>query len=119
MRSIAIVGAGQSGALLALALLKRDFEVTLVTDRTPDEVRVGPVMSSQCMFDSALQIERDLGLDRWEERCPRIDTMALTVAKTHSSNEIAVTTPLIGFAQSVDQRVKCADWVDEFTELGR
>ncbi|MCZ4584547.1 styrene monooxygenase/indole monooxygenase family protein [Rhodococcus opacus] len=118
MRSIAIVGAGQSGALLALALLKRDFEVTLVTDRTPDEVRVGPVMSSQCMFDSALQIERDLGLDRWEERCPRIDTMALTVAKTHSSNEIAVTTPLIGFAQSVDQRVKCADWVDEFTELG-
>jgi flavin reductase (DIM6/NTAB) family NADH-FMN oxidoreductase RutF len=118
MRSIAIVGAGQSGALLALALLKRDFEVTLVTDRTPDEVRVGPVMSSQCMFDSALQIERDLGLDRWEERCPRIDTMALTVAKTHGSNEIAVTTPLIGFAQSVDQRVKCADWVDEFTELG-
>ncbi|UOT07336.1 flavin reductase [Rhodococcus opacus] len=118
MRSIAIVGAGQSGALLALALLKRDFEVTLVTDRTPDEVRVGPVMSSQCMFDSALQIERDLGLDRWEERCPRIDTMALTVAKTHSNNEIAVTTPLIGFAQSVDQRVKCADWVDEFTELG-
>ncbi|PQP23852.1 styrene monooxygenase/indole monooxygenase family protein [Rhodococcus opacus] len=118
MRSIAIVGAGQSGALLALALLKRDFEVTLVTDRTPDEVRVGPVMSSQCMFDSALQVERDLGLDRWEERCPRIDTMALTVAKTHGSNEIAVTTPLIGFAQSVDQRVKCADWVDEFTELG-
>ncbi|MFV9453377.1 styrene monooxygenase/indole monooxygenase family protein [Rhodococcus sp. NM-2] len=118
MRSIAIVGAGQSGALLALALLERDFEVTLVTDRTPDEVRVGPVMSSQCMFDSALQIERDLGLDRWEERCPRIDTMALTVAKTHGSNEIAVTTPLIGFAQSVDQRVKCADWVDEFTELG-
>lgn len=22
------------------------------------------------------------------------------------------------FAQSVDQRVKCADWVDEFAELG-
>ncbi|QHE70792.1 flavin reductase [Rhodococcus sp. WAY2] len=118
MRSIAIVGAGQSGALLALALLTRDFRVTLVTDRTPDEVRIGPVMSSQCMFDSALQIERDLGLDRWEERCPHIDTMALTVSKTHDSNEITVTTPLIGFAQSVDQRVKCADWVDEFVELG-
>jgi len=118
MRSIAIVGAGQSGALLALALLKRDYQVTLVTDRTPDQVRIGPVMSSQCMFDSALQIERDLGLDHWEERCPRIDTMAVNVAKTHGSNEIAVTTPLVGFAQSVDQRVKCADWVDEFAELG-
>ncbi|RZL81385.1 MAG: flavin reductase [Rhodococcus sp. (in: high G+C Gram-positive bacteria)] len=118
MRSIAIVGAGQSGALLALALLKRDFQVTLVTDRTPEEVRVGPVMSSQCMFDSALQIERELGLDRWEEQCPRIDTMALNVAKTHGSNEIAVSTPLVGFAQSVDQRVKCAAWIDEFAALG-
>ena len=32
---IAIVGAGQSGALLALSLLRRNYTVTLVSDRTP------------------------------------------------------------------------------------
>ncbi|CAM5451977.1 FAD-binding oxidoreductase OS=Streptomyces alboniger OX=132473 GN=CP975_24240 PE=4 SV=1 [Streptomyces alboniger] len=70
MRSIAVIGAGQSGAQLALGLLDRGYDVTLVTDRGPDEVRHGRVMSSQCMFDTALRTERALGLDEWQRDCP-------------------------------------------------
>ncbi|MDZ5461671.1 FAD-binding oxidoreductase, partial [Azohydromonas lata] len=69
MRRIAIVGGGQAGLPLALGLLDKRYEVTVVTNRMPDDIRRGKVMSSQCMFDSALQIERELGLNPWESDC--------------------------------------------------
>lgn len=62
MRRIAIVGAGQSGLQLGLGLLDTGYDVTMITNRTADEIRQGKVMSSQCMFHTALQTERDLGL---------------------------------------------------------
>ena len=69
MSNVAIVGAGQAGTQLALGLLAAGCEVTLVSNRTPDEIATGPVLSSQCMFETALRIERDLhavGLTRAE-----------------------------------------------------
>jgi 2-polyprenyl-6-methoxyphenol hydroxylase-like FAD-dependent oxidoreductase len=69
MKRIAIIGAGQSGLQLGLALLNASYEVTLYSDRSAEEIRNGHVMSSQCMFDSALETERDLGLNYWEEEC--------------------------------------------------
>ena len=59
MRRIAIVGGGQAGLPLALGLLDKGYEVTVVTNREPDDIRRGKVMSSQCMFDASLQIERE------------------------------------------------------------
>jgi len=35
MRKIAIVGAGQSGLQLALGLLQKGYEVTVISNRTP------------------------------------------------------------------------------------
>ncbi|MCW4354676.1 flavin reductase [Hoyosella sp. YIM 151337] len=113
MRRVAIVGAGQSGALLALSLLRKNYEVTLMTDRTPEEVRSGPVMSSQCMFDSGLSIERELGADDWAESCPAIENVAIAV---HGRGRFGA--QLEYYAQSVDQRVKCSAWMDEFAAAG-
>ena len=58
VRKIAIVGAGQSGAQLALGLLGHGYQVTLVSDRDAGELLGGHVLSSQCMFETALQAER-------------------------------------------------------------
>ncbi|MFI6582868.1 styrene monooxygenase/indole monooxygenase family protein [Embleya sp. NPDC050493] len=118
MRSVAVIGAGQSGAQLALGLLGRDYDVTLVTDRGPDEVRHGPVMSSQCMFDTALRTERALGLDDWQEKCPRILGVSLSLAGADPSADVRWQAPLDAPAQSVDQRVKCAAWMERFEEAG-
>ena len=38
--SVAVVGAGPAGTTLALGLLGRGCEVTLVTDRTAEEIRI-------------------------------------------------------------------------------
>ncbi|WP_026058503.1 styrene monooxygenase/indole monooxygenase family protein [Streptomyces sp. SS] len=118
MRSIAVIGAGQAGAQLALGLLTENYAVTLVTDRGPDEVRSGPVMSSQCMFDTALRTERALGLDDWQQECPQIRGVSLTLAGDGPGAEVSWSAPLEEPAQSVDQRVKCAAWMERFERAG-
>ncbi|MEU1180150.1 styrene monooxygenase/indole monooxygenase family protein [Streptomyces sp. NPDC005820] len=114
MRSIAVIGAGQSGTQLALGLLDRGYEVTLVTDRGPDEVRRGRVMSSQCMFDTGLRTERALGLDDWQGECPQISGIAVSLVGEDVSWSASLDAP----AQSVDQRVKCAAWMERYEQSG-
>lgn len=118
MRKILIVGAGQSGLQLALGLLSHGYEVTLMTNRTADEIRDGKVMSTQCMFTTALQHERDLGLNFWESQAPRIEGLGVSVAAPDGTRPIDWVGKLDGYAQSVDQRVKMAGWMDAFTERG-
>src|SRR5437667_6865222 len=79
MKRIAIIGAGQSGLQLGLGLLSAGYQVTLYSDRSGDEIQHGHVMSSQCMFDSALETERDLGLNYWEEECPKVEGISFAV----------------------------------------
>ena len=63
MRKILIIGAGQSGLQLALSLLADGYDVTIMSARTPEEIRYGRVMSTQVMHGPTLRLERELGLD--------------------------------------------------------
>ncbi|MFI5700594.1 styrene monooxygenase/indole monooxygenase family protein [Streptomyces xanthochromogenes] len=131
MRRILIVGAGQSGLQLALGLQAQGYEVTLMSNRTADEIRSGRVMSTQCMFHTALQHERDLSLNFWESQAPRIEGVGVSVAAPDSSpgaqprssgeypsRAIDWVGRLDGYAQSVDQRVKMAGWMETFAQRG-
>ena len=118
MKHIAIIGAGQSGLQLALGLLDAGYEVTLVSDRTAEEIRTGHVMSSQCMFDSALQTERDLKLNLWEQECPRVEGISFTVPGAHREKAIDWSARLDNYAQAVDQRIKMPQWMAVFEAHG-
>src|ERR1044072_3405774 len=123
MRKILIVGAGQSGLQLALGLQAKGYEVTLVANRTADEIRSGRVMSTQVMFHTALQRERDLELNFWEEQAPRIEGLGVSVAGQPTpegphSRAIDWVGRLDGYAQSVDQRIKMAGWMELFEQRG-
>ena len=114
MSTILIVGAGQAGLQLGLGLLKQGHTVTVVSNRKPDDIRDGRVMSSQCMFGASLQHERDLGLNFWERECPPIDGISLVVpAPDGSGKAIDWASRLDRPAQSVDQRVKYPVWMTE------
>src|SRR5436190_16614803 len=78
-RKITIVGGGQSGLQLGCDLLSNGYEVDIVQNRTAEQVRSGKVLSSQCMFDAALQNERDLGLNFWHKECPTVDSINFVV----------------------------------------
>jgi hypothetical protein len=118
MSRIAIVGGGQSGLQLALGLMQHDFDVTVVTNRTGEQVRDGRVLSSQCMFDRALQTERDLGLNLWDDECPPVEGIGLIVAGPEGAPVIDWSARLAAHAQSVDQRVKMPAWMDLFAQRG-
>lgn len=119
MSKILIVGAGQAGLQLALGLVGNGDDVTVVSNRTPDDIREGRVTSSQCMFGAALQHERDLGIDYWNDETPLVEGISLTVpAPDGSGKAIDFASRLDAPARSVDQRVKMPRWLDELERQG-
>lgn len=119
-RRIAVVGAGQAGLPLALSLQEKGYAVTLVSNRTADEIRAGKVMSSQCMFGASLQIEADFGLDWWRADCPPVEGIGLTIPHPERAGHKLVewAARLERPAQAVDQRLKMPAWMDEFVRRG-
>jgi hypothetical protein len=119
MSRILIVGAGQAGLQLALGLLGDGHDVTVVSNRTPEDIRTGRVMSSQCMFGAALQTERDLGIALWESECPPVDGASLAVpAPDGGGKAIDFASRLDRQAQSVDQRVKMPGLMELLEQRG-
>ena len=119
MRKIVIVGGGQAGLQLGVGLLQAGYEVTVASNRGPEEIRDGRVMSSQCMFDAALQHERDLGLNDWDGDCPPVEGISLVIpAPEGGGKAIDWASRLDRPAQSVDQRVKIPRWLEEFERQG-
>jgi 2-polyprenyl-6-methoxyphenol hydroxylase-like FAD-dependent oxidoreductase len=113
-----IVGGGQAGLQLAFGLVHDGHDVTVASNRTAEDIRTGRVMSSQCMFDAALQHERDLGLNHWETRCPDIEGISLAAPGPEGGKMIDWAARLQRPAQSVDQRLKIPAWMDELENQG-
>lgn len=118
MRKILIVGAGQAGLQLGLSLLDHDYQVTVMSARTPEEIRRGSVMSTQCMFHTALQYERDHKLNLWESDAPNVAGLGLSVADGQGGRALDWLGVLDNYAQSVDQRVKMSGWLELFEDRG-
>lgn len=118
MRKILIVGAGQAGLQTALTLLDHDYDVTVMSARTPEEIRGGRVMSTQAMFHTSLQHERDHKLNLWEDQAPRIEGLGLSVGGPDGSRALDWVGMLDNYAQSVDQRIKMAGWLELVEERG-
>lgn len=122
MRKIAIVGAGESGAQLALGLQREGYAITLFSDRSAAQIRTGRVMSSQCMFGTALATEEQLspalsGMYQ-SGAVPAINRISMRVPgespEAPTEWEASLDTP----AHSIDQRIKSAAWIETFISAG-
>ncbi|MFI1963848.1 styrene monooxygenase/indole monooxygenase family protein [Streptomyces pathocidini] len=116
-RSVAVVGAGQAGVQLALGLRRSGHHVTLVSNRTAQQILAGRVTSTQIMFGDSMEIERRHALDLWQKDAPEIEGLSFTVADA-AEKVIDFEARLEAPAQSVDQRVKIAAWLGLFTDAG-
>jgi Styrene monooxygenase A putative substrate binding domain len=118
MRSIAIIGAGQAGLQLGIGLKKKGYQVTLFTDRNPNDVLNGRIMSSQGMFDSSLKIERELNLNLWEETAPQNCSVTFSLIAPDTQETIIYWQGLTRKpSQAIDQRLKFSKWLHEFKKL--
>src|SRR4051794_16463136 len=116
-RRIAVVGAGPAGTALALGLTRQGYDVTLVSDRTAEEIRGGSVMSSQITFESALDAESALGITPLLPAAPPIDRLVYDTVRLDGSAadfEAAFATA----ARSVDQRVRLPLLMEEVERRG-
>jgi Styrene monooxygenase A putative substrate binding domain/Pyridine nucleotide-disulphide oxidoreductase len=118
MRKIVIIGGGQSGLQLALGLQQKGYEVTVVANRTPEQIFNGRVSSSQFMFHDSLQNERELGINFWEKDCPITEGIAFTIPGPDRTKALFWEAKLDHYGQSVDQRVKFSGWMKEFAKRG-
>jgi hypothetical protein len=89
-----------------------------VSNRTPEELRDGRVLSSQCMFGAARAREAQLGLDLWRDECPQVEGIAMSVPDGQGGKAIGWDARLDVTAESVDQRVKMPRWMEEFAKRG-
>ncbi|MFI6578233.1 styrene monooxygenase/indole monooxygenase family protein [Nocardiopsis sp. NPDC050513] len=117
MRRILVIGAGPSGLQLGIGLLAEDYDVTLVSPRGPEELRAGPVLSTQCLFGPALRRERRHGLSLWHDRAPRIEGVGVRVTGT-ADPDVSWVGRLDEPAQSVDQRLSLSAWLERFVRDG-
>jgi flavin reductase (DIM6/NTAB) family NADH-FMN oxidoreductase RutF len=116
-RRIAIVGAGPAGTALAIGLVDRGHDVTLVSDRTAEEIRAGFVSSSQVTFESALELEAALGIAPLLPPAPPLRRMSYAGRRSDGSVvefAAALSTP----ARSLDQRVRLPLLLEEIERRG-
>src|SRR5215212_2774038 len=116
-RRIAIVGAGPAGTALALGLVRQRHEVTLVSDRTAEEIRAGSVMSSQVTFESALEAEAAMGITELLPPAPPIERMSYATSRADGT-AAAFSVVLPSPARSVDQRVRLPMLMEEVERRG-
>lgn len=118
MRKILIVGAGQSGLQLALSLQTEGYDVTVMSARTPEEIRRGWPTSTQGMFWPALDTEREYKLNLWETVAPPLEGISAALAPAPGVQAFSFYGPWDRPGNSIDQRVKMSAWLELFEERG-
>ncbi len=126
MRKVTIVGAGQSGLMVGVGLVRKGYQVSIVSNQTPEEIRNGRVSSSQAMFDTAIRHEEEFGLRLWEDVYHPWEGMQFNVLNPENAQRMSSFSRRLGpqngcggmLVDSIDQRVKMPAWIYRFEELG-
>ena len=126
MRKVTIIGAGQCGLMVGVGLVRKGYQVAIVSNQTPEEIRNGRVTSSQTMQSTALNNEREFGLRLWEDFYQPYDGAQFNVLNPENGQRMSSFSRLLGpqngygdvLMESIDQRVKMPAWIYRFEELG-
>lgn len=111
-----VVGAGQSGLVLAHALLKAGMEVNVMTGRSSTDLRYGRAQVTQLSLPASRAVEARYNLSRWDSQAPSLNTVSLDVHA--AQNTVGFSGDLPGPGYAMDPRVKLADWLEYFEDEG-
>ena len=111
MRRIAVVGAGQAGAQLALGLQAHGMTSPWSPTATPTRyVAARSCPASACSTRRCRANANSVWISG-RTSAPDIAGIAFSLIGPHGAPDVSWRAPLEGPAHSVDQRVKCAAWV--------
>lgn len=118
MRKILIVGGGQAGLQLALGLQHHDYDVTLMTARTAEELRTGRAVSFQGQWPQTRVGEREYGLDFWDDEVPAMYETRYRFPGFGGIPGFSSRGRLPQPVLAVDERIKVPAWQELFEQRG-
>lgn len=118
MRKIAIMGAGQSGLHLAIRLLKSGYDVTIVSERTAEEIFNGPPTGATYLFNDSLLLEKELGLDLWNDTACHSTAFNINFGTPDGNYAFSINSKTSKPGVSIDQRLKFYQWIKLFVKNG-
>ncbi|HEX7151544.1 MAG TPA: styrene monooxygenase/indole monooxygenase family protein [Thermoanaerobaculia bacterium] len=117
MRRIAIIGSGIAGLVAAHGLRRAGHEVTLYSDRSPEQwLDESRPTGTAGRFPTALEYEAELGLNYWDDVAPRGEGVFLTFCPTAHNRLIRLYGR--GRFQAIDVRLQSARWMRELEARG-
>ncbi len=120
MKKIAIIGSGYTGLLSAHALLQKGYKVSLHTDRSAEDwLNNSRPTGTAARFEMALNYERELGLNHWEDLAPKGRGVHLIFSPKDNNTLITLAGKLSStYFQAVDLRLQSHRWMNDFEEEG-
>lgn len=118
MSKIAIIGSGVSGLLAGLGLQKQGHDVTIHSALGADDwLTKVPPTGTACRFSSSLDLERELGVNHWEDSTP-IEGIHLTFCPKMGRQLIDLIGRFEKKALAIDVRRQSHQWTHDFEERG-
>lgn len=121
MRKISVIGSGPAGCILAYGLVHGGFDVTLYSDRTPDQWRnESKPTGSAYLYDEVIDIERALGMDHWSKDSFRGQGFLLDSLPAVGGKQTVVKgrTEFGRQGAAIDQRMRTSRWLEDFEGIG-
>lgn len=119
MRKIAIIGCGTSAMILSHALLNHGgFEVTVFSEKTANQWYEGPPTGTPFVADENIDIERELGIEHWEDEILFGDGIMLDFRSNKGAEPLTIRGRFAKLGAAVDLRTRVQRWMNDFVARG-